>query len=148
MVKFREIEENLHKYGSYASTVVGVSMYPMLRPRQDTVFIETAEEGLSAFDVALYHVPGGRYVLHRVLKVQNERYIICGDNCVNLEYVPREWVIGRLTAFYRGEKKVELTDVSYRLYVALWCRPWQVRIFLLKLRRIGGKVWRGLHGSK
>lgn len=142
------IEQSLSEYGFYASTVEGVSMVPMLCPRRDTVFIKAVEGEVSPLDVALYHVPGGKYVLHRVLKEENGYYVICGDNCVDLEYIPREYVIGKLLSFYKDEKQVELTDWRYRLYALLWCRPWHLRIILLKGRRILGKVWRSLHGNK
>ncbi len=43
------------------------------------------------------------YVLHRIVKIMSEGYIICGDNCINLETdVTDEQIIGKLEGFYWG----------------------------------------------
>ena len=63
-----KIEEILQKEGCLVTTTAGVSMYPMLRNRRDTVVIRPAAGRLKKYDVALYK-RGESYVLHRVVKV-------------------------------------------------------------------------------
>lgn len=89
---------------------VGVSMWPMLRNRHDVMMVVPAEGELRRYDVALYR-RGEKYVLHRVVghygKGSEKGYVICGDNCVMLEYIPREDVLGVLRGFYRDGRHID-----------------------------------------
>ena len=103
---------------------VGVSMWPMLRNRHDVMMVVPAEGELHRYDVALYR-RGEKYVLHRVVgyygKGPKNGYVICGDNCVMLEYIPREDVLGVLRGFYRDGRHIDCeTSRGYHLYSKLW----------------------------
>lgn len=112
----KRIEELLAEEGVFVSTTSGVSMMPMLRDRRDTIVITPACGRLKKYDVALYR-RGDDYVLHRVVKVLPDSYIICGDNCVTLEKgITDAQVIGKLTEVRRGEKKLRLDGLGYGLY--------------------------------
>ena len=50
----QRIEDVLETQGMYVSTTVGVSMYPMLRDRRDTVVISPCKGILQKYDVPLY----------------------------------------------------------------------------------------------
>ena len=93
----RKIEDVLAFEGFYMGPPVGVSMWPMLRNRHDVMMVVPAEGELRRYDVALY-CRGEKYVLHRVVghyvNGSEKGYVICGDNCVMLEYIPREDVLG------------------------------------------------------
>ena len=93
------IEDVLREKGLYVSTTAGVSMYPMLRDRRDTIMIRPAEGRLKKYDVPLYR-RGEAYVLHRIVKVLPDSYVICGDNCFKKEYGDTggadPWCAGRL----------------------------------------------------
>ena len=115
MMQKNKIEEILEREGVYVSTVSGLSMSPMLVNRRDTVVITPLSGELKKYDVALYFV-GGKYVLHRVIKVLEDEYITCGDNCIVLERVPKSAVIGKLSEVFRGEEKVDLGSLGYRMY--------------------------------
>lgn len=76
---------------------------------------------MKKYDVALYK-KGDAYILHRVMEVLPDSYIIRGDNCDAKEYGIRdEQILGVLVEFYRGEKKVNLNQWGYRAYVRLYC---------------------------
>ena len=137
-----DLGEYLKQQGVYASGVQGVSMWPMLRPGRDTAVLKPLQREADSMDVVLYRMPDGRQILHRVLKRRERDYLILGDNCVGVETIPKEWVFARLSGFYRGERQVELSDWRYRLYVGFWCRPWPVRVLLLRCRRFLGKIRR------
>ena len=143
-------EEELARNGNLVFPNVGRSMLPLLREGRDLMVIERAEE-LRCFDAVLFRRPGvsgrGAYVLHRILKVRPDgRCWIVGDNCVEGEDVRRENVLGVLTAVRRGDRLIRVTDPAYRLYVALWCRPYRLRFALLRLarfaRRCAGRALR------
>lgn len=75
-----KIEEELERSGKILQTTIGDSMEPMLQNRQNIVVIEKADGLLKKYDLPLYRRPNGKYVLHRILKVRKNDYIICGDN--------------------------------------------------------------------
>ena len=114
-----DIETILEKEGVFVSTTSGVSMYPMLRDRRDTIIVTKPDGRLKKYDVALYK-RGESYVLHRVIKVLPDSYIIRGDNCLAKEYgITDGDVIGKLKSFYRKEKEINMMSISYRLYSRL-----------------------------
>lgn len=140
------IEDILHENGVYISTTVGTSMYPMLRDRRDTVIIRPVEERLKKYDVPLYR-RGKDYVLHRIVKVTPNGYVICGDNCLHKEYqVTDEQIIGVLKGFYRGDRETDMDGNGYRLYCRVWVAAYPLRyvikrfcmivkMFIKKVRR-------------
>ena len=64
---------------------------------------------------------GEKYVLHRVIRVLPEGYLIRGDNCLTTERVQESQVIGVLTGFYRDDRPVDLSGTGYCLYCRIWC---------------------------
>lgn len=135
-------EQVLEQHGRFVHTNVGDSMLPLLRQGRDLMVIEKRPEGrCKRYDAVLYKRPNGKYVLHRILKVRPQDYVICGDNRYTREYgVPDEWIIGILTAVLRdGKKMVPVTDWRYRLYVHLWCDFFPIRAVII---RVGRKLFR------
>ncbi len=124
------IEEQLQKEGYYVSTTVGVSMRPMLRNRHDRVILRPVGENevLKKYDLPLYRRPDGKYILHRIIEVHDGYYIIRGDNTYQKERVPREWILGVVTEFYRGKRHVQASDRSYRRYAAVWQSIYPLRV--------------------
>lgn len=146
------IEAELEKHGTYASTTSGVSMEPLFRTRRDMVIIEKPKGELKKYDVALYRLLSGKYVLHRVIKVKPNEYIIRGDNTYIKEHVSKDRVIGVLTGFNRKGKSHSVNDLSYRVYSRVWNFIYPLRFvirFLLLLpKRAARKVYRTLFMPK
>ena len=116
MIKGTDIESILQNDGVFVSTTSGVSMVPMLRDRRDTIIVVKNEERLKKYDVALYK-RGDSYVLHRVVKVLPDSYIIRGDNCIAKEYgITDGDVLGKLNSFYRKEKEINMNGAAYKIY--------------------------------
>ena len=129
-------EEYLSRYGSLVYKNVGVSMLPLLRQGRDTFTVRAVgrDEICRRWDVVLYTRPPQSYVLHRIIAVHDGSYDILGDNCVTVERnIPRERVIGVMTGFDRAGKAHSVNSLGYRLYVALWCKPYRLRIVLKKI---------------
>ena len=144
-------EEVLAESGKLAYTNVGVSMMPLLREGRDVMLIEAlGKRKLRRYDVVLFRRSGvsgrGAYVLHRILGVRPDgRYWIVGDNCTSGEVVAERDILGVLTQVRRdGRKTMRVTDPRYRMYVMLWCKPYRLRIFILKARGLAGRVKRRL----
>ena len=113
------LEEILQKDGKLIYRTKGVSMEPMLRQNRDLVEIRVPALRLKKYDVALYK-RGSSYVLHRVMKVLPDGYLIRGDNTYHPEKVPEEAVLGVLARFVRKGKTWEVTNPCYQLYVRMW----------------------------
>ncbi|MDO4340963.1 MAG: S24/S26 family peptidase [Eubacteriales bacterium] len=139
-------EEEIEKHGNLVYTNKGDSMMPLLRQGRDLMVITRKPEGrLKRYDVPLYKRDNGQYVLHRILKVREKDYVICGDNRWQREYgITDRHIIGVLSAVVRDGKKIPVTNYKYRIYVHVWCDFFYIRAALLWLRalprRIKGKI--------
>ena len=134
-------EELLAKDGCLVYKVRGKSMEPMLRQDRDLVVIRPASSRLQRFDLALYK-RGENYVLHRVIHVCEDHYLIRGDNTYSLEYVPDQAVRGVLTGFNRKGRQHSVTERGYLIYVHIWHTIYPLRHALLKVRRLSAGIVR------
>ena len=133
MTRFEDVIE---RDGRLIYTNVGDSMRPLIRQDRDILIIEKPNGRLKKYDVPLYKRDSGQYVLHRILKVREKDYVICGDNRYIKEYgITDRHIIGVLTAVVRDGKEIPITDRRYRLYVHLWCDFFPIRVFILKARK-------------
>lgn len=139
MIKHTSIEEAV-KAGNFVIHSHGVSMWPMIRNGKDSIRIEPVEGRLKKNDIPLYKDRLGRYVVHRIIKVTDTGYVICGDGLYEREYdITDKNIIGRVEGFFRKEKYISCQSKGYKLYVKIWVgcifmrKPiiWTVR----KLRR-------------
>ena len=105
----------------------GISMLPMLRQGVDSIVLSPLPSQLKKYDSPLYQRANGSYILHRIVAV-GESYTLMGDNQFVAEKgVTHQQGIGVVTAFYRGEKLYNVTDLSYRIYCVLWCESRKIR---------------------
>ena len=134
-------EAVLERDGRLVYTNVGDSMLPLIKEGRDLLVIERPKGRLGKYDIPLYKRDSGQYVLHRVLRVRDEDYVICGDNRYSLEYgVTDRHVIGVLTAVIRDGREMPLSGIKYRLYVFLWCDLFPLRALVLRGLRLCGRL--------
>ena len=114
----------------------GVSMLPMLRQKKDAVELAPLPPKLHKYDLPVYRYPSGKIVMHRVVKVYPDHYVCLGDNTYEYEQIYPDQLIGVVSAFRRGEKRIPVTNPGYRVY----CRVWVAAYPLRKLLR-RGKNW-------
>lgn len=135
------IEEQLKEKGFYLSTTVGVSMRPLLRAHRDRVIIRPlGDRRLRRGELPLYRLPNGKYVLHRVIAVKQDHYIIRGDNTYLNEKVPDEWVLGVMTEIYRGNRHFTAENKAYRLYAWFWQAIYPLRALLRRAYVFAARV--------
>lgn len=128
-------EEEIRRKGKLVYTNVGDSMEPLIKQGRDLLIISAVNGRLKKYDVPLYKRDSGQYVLHRILKVRTDDYVICGDNRWQREYgITDRHIIGVLTGIVRDGKEISVTDKKYRLYVHLWCDFFYVRAFILMVK--------------
>ena len=139
MTNYKEI---LDKDGYIAQFPTGFSMFPTLRQGIDTVVIKKIDRKPRENDVVFYLLDNGKYILHRVIKVQEKGYIIRGDNCYFNEYnVQDRHIIGILEGFYRGDDYIDCkTNKKYKFYVFWRRRTYYVRLAIYKVRCFLSKV--------
>ena len=140
-------EELLQRDGFLVYKTRGVSMRPLFRENRDLVTIRPVEGKLEKYDVPLYRRKGGGYLLHRIIGVQGDNYIIRGDNTFVKEVVSTDKVVGVLTEFKRKQKMHTVDETGYRVYARVWNSIYPVRFVLHKIRRFGGKIKRALKGE-
>ena len=134
-------EEELEKSGKLVYTTVGVSMRPLIKQDRDISIISKPTGRLKKFDVALYKRPNGQYVLHRVVKVLENGYVILGDNCVSKEYnIKDSQILGVLTSLVRNGKEIDLNSFGYKLYVRARYAHYPVRVIIFKTKRFLRKL--------
>lgn len=136
---FAQVRELLEDDREVTIPVKGFSMLPFIRGERDLVVLERARE-VRPDDIVLFHVgpaAGGRYVMHRVLKVDGDRLEIQGDGVPkNRERVLRGQVFGRAISILRdGEKAVDPYSPAELRKVHLWQALRPVRRYLLFIYR-------------
>jgi len=147
MSEYQTIQEILKEYGKYTGLTSGTSMLPLLHHQKDNIIVVRPEGRLKKYDVALYVTPKGKYIMHRVVEVHDDHYIITGDNLLAKEYVTDEMICGRLVGFYKNGKHYVDCDrsVLYKCYSRVWVALKPLRPALLFCRRGCGFVKRNLY---
>ena len=150
---FQDIDykDNLNKNNVISFVPRGNSMWPTLKNKGQSVVVQAKRQRLNKFDVALYVRGQNNFVLHRVMQVLEDGYLMCGDSQFSLEKVTEDQVFGVMIGFYRGEKYVDCNDDKYKKKVEKWYKRKRLRKFRInffffrkkvinKLKRIfGGK---------
>ena len=118
MSEKKTIEEYINENGSLVYTNVGVSMMPLLRQGKDVFTIrKKGQERCKVGDVVLYKRPPSSYVLHRIIEVKDDSYVIMGDNCVSKEYgIKDSDIIGIMTDYSRNGKNHTVDEMGYKAY--------------------------------
>ena len=112
----------------------GVSMLPLLRQGRDAVELSPLPQRLKKYDLPVYQYPSGKVVMHRVVGVKEDGYVCLGDNTYEYEYIRPEQLIALVSAVRRGEKRVPVTALGYRLYCRAWVTLFPVRKLVVRLK--------------
>ena len=148
MSEIKSIARLISEEGRFVGTTSGVSMEPLFSDRRDTIIVVKTDKRLKKYDVPLYK-RGEDYILHRVVRVLPDSYVICGDNCEELEYgVPDSDILGVLVAFYRKDKYYTVENPIYRIYSFLVVNTFTLRVLAKKAKRRISRILKRLHIKK
>lgn len=136
------IEDELNKYGTYATNTVGVSMQPLFKTHRDVVVLKKPDRDLKKYDVVLYTGASHKYILHRIIGVRDDCFVIRGDNTFIKEYVPRDRILAYLVSFNRKGKRHTVDEFGYKLYSRFWNFIYPIRYLINLFRRVLGKIKR------
>ena len=138
------LEQYLKTYGSIIWRIRGTSMLPLLRQDTDLVTV-TASEGarFHKYDIVLYSRFEGAdriLILHRVVKVLPDSYVIRGDNCyINETGITDQDILGRLTEIDRKGHIRSADDISLKVYAVIWTATFPLRKIVMKARQKASK---------
>ena len=142
------IEDYLNENGTLTYSNVGTSMMPLLRQGKDLFIVKKkGTERCKVGDVVLYKRPPDKYVLHRVVEVRSEDYVILGDNCINREYGIRDKdILGIMTGYVRDGVEHSVTEKDYQDYTARILRTEKSRTAKLKMKQKAKRAVKRLVG--
>ena len=143
--------EKLRDGGSVAFSPRGSSMLPMLRAYGDSVTLISPPARLKKGTVALFvskkEDGSNKYILHRLVKIKDDKLIFCGDHRSECDPpVGREAVIGVVSAYRSRGKDRSLKSLFYRLYSFWMVHTTGFRGLALKVENFIYKIWKKLHG--
>lgn len=141
MDNYQSIKEILETTGKYTGLTSGTSMEPLIHHQRDNIIVVKNKGRLKKYDVPVYVTKTGKYVMHRVVEVCDDHYVIVGDNLLTKEYVTDDMICGVLVGFYKnGKRYIDCQNSrAYKLYSRIWVALLPVRPFLLLFLR--GKHW-------
>ena len=129
------IKETLESGGTVELPITGTSMFPLLRAGRDTVIIKMAD-GYSVGDIIFYRRDDGHFVLHRIVGIDENGFILCGDNQTDLEKgITDKNVIAKVIEIHRAEKIIDVNDKKYIKRVNFWIKSLPHRRYPLVIMR-------------
>lgn len=133
----RTIKEILDTVGTYTGLTMGSSMQPLIHQQKDNIIVVKNKDRLKKYDVPVYLMPNGKYVMHRVIEVYDDHYIIVGDNLLKREYVTDDMICGVLVGFYKnGKHYVDCQkSLAYKIYSKIWVALLPIRPAILLFPR-------------
>lgn len=130
----KKFEDIINEQGQLVYTNVGDSMYPLIKPR-DLLVIKKVTAPLKKNDIPLYKRDSGQYVLHRIVKIKNGEYYICGDNRAFIERgITDRHIIGVLTDIVREGRTITVNSPEFKSYVKLL----PLRRSIIRIKNKGG----------
>ena len=132
------IEEVISSGGEFQFAPYGTSMLPLIRPGQDSV-IFVAPNNLKKTDIVLYRRLDGSFILHRIMLIQKDNYIMCGDNQRQLERdIKKEQILALVKDVYRNGDPVDTKSKEYQRYIKSrykQIRKSRLRLFLSRIKQ-------------
>lgn len=102
------IQEGIRDGGTFTFYPDGQSMRPTIVGKQDCVVLKSPQS-LKKGDIVLYRRNGEKFVLHRIIREKNGKYIMCGDNQFRLEFGIKKENIIAVADEIRKENGIVLT---------------------------------------
>ncbi len=125
------IQEVLDSGGEFQLYPRGSSMLPLIQEGRDWVRLIQKGNALHRNDIILYHRSDGSFVLHRIVKIRKDGYVLCGDNQIQLETgIQEDQVIALVKEIGRKGRSISNHSFWLRLYERIWgCLPFRKLYF-------------------
>lgn len=127
--------------------LAGNSMWPLIRIDRDHVTVVPLRRPLQRGDIVLFADDAGRYVVHRVWKLDEDCVITLGDHCVVPDAPLRhDQVWGLVTKLERGSHVIDLDTPAARLYGRFWMGTLPLRRVYDLALNFARRIYRKLKG--
>lgn len=123
----------------------GSSMMPLIRRGKDPVTIAPLLHPVRIGDVVLLTTGAGRYVVHRVWKINGKKIRTLGDNCVNPDpWITQDCVLGQAILYSRSNVRHRLDTTAARLWGRAWMAVFPLRKCCIQLKGVVRRYYRKL----
>ncbi len=130
------IREKLKNGGKVKIKPRGTSMLPMIRQDIDEVELIKPSGRLKKYDIPFYKRKSGQFVLHRIIKVRKNDYVLCGDNQTQPEYgITDDMIFAVVSGYYCDGKYISVKDSEYRAYCKSQVAKQRKKYRIAKLKR-------------
>ncbi len=118
---YEQLEPIIRKKFSEGGKVIiepkGTSMLPIIIQGEDKVELSPVSGQLKKYDIVFYKRRNGKFVLHRIIAVRKNDYILRGDNQIINEYgITDDMIIAVATAIIKDSKVIKTNDREFIKY--------------------------------
>lgn len=132
----QQLPQLLQEVESVPLIISGNSMAPFLTHGRDTVYLSRLTELPKRGDMVLYRRDSGQYVLHRIYRQKNDRYMLIGDGQRSVEpNIRREQIIAIVRTVRRKGKLLRKGDLCWEFYARIWLALVPVRPVITRAHR-------------
>ncbi len=130
------MKEVIDSDGEFTFYPHGISMLPLIRPGEDQVVLVKPTD-VKKGDAVFYLRDNGQFVLHRIVKIKNGEYTMCGDNQFILERgIKDKHILAKMKALIRDGEIIDESNKKYRKYV----KRLAFKRFKRRLRNFLGRI--------
>lgn len=131
----RELTEAGH---TVPMVIAGSSMAPFLIHQRDTIWFKKPDRPLKRGDMVFYQRSSGKFIMHRIYRIENEQYYMIGDNQYEIEGpLDRGQIFGLVTQVQRKGRIIRPGDFWWEFFARVWLR-------VIPLRRVIAGVYAAL----
>ena len=135
MISASNIEEIINKEGFIVSDINGTSMSPFLNSSKHRVIITKLNRPINILDCVLYQT-NNKYILHRVIGIDNDTLLIRGDNTLSIEKINKDNVLGILASYYDHNKCIDINDSINKKYYNISLITYPFRAIRSKIAKL------------
>ncbi len=136
------IEEVISSGGEFQLVPYGESMLPLIRPGRDSVTLVWPTT-LKKTDIVLYRRKDGQFVLHRIMHIYKNEFVMCGDNQKALERgIKKEQILALVKDVYREGEIVDTQTKEYEKYIKSLYKKTRKSKIRMYLSRIKHKIFK------
>lgn len=137
------IREKIDKGAEVTIQPRGTSMLPLIRQGVDEVILKRPEGRLKKYDIPFYKRKNGQFVLHRIVKVRKDDYVLCGDNQTVYEYgITDDMIIAVVCGIKRDGKVIKPDNPEYLQYCKGHVRKQKIKGKFIWIRSVLSRIKR------
>ena len=111
--KYKILSTKIKYLGIIKICMLGTSMLPELRPK-DLISVQCNKQYFLG-DIIVFCYKNEELLVHRIVKINDNRYYCKGDNSFRLEDIDNTQIVGKVISYYRSGVNhiVKTTDLDF-----------------------------------